>query len=74
MYSRQLEQLARQRGRELTEIPRARRTATILRTASKPSGSTARRSAGRGARRPLRSQTGWALVSIGLRIAASGNR
>jgi len=29
---------------------------------------------GRKPRRPLRTQTGWALVSLGLRIAASGGR
>lgn len=62
MYSRQLEQLARQRGRELSEIPRSRRTATPTRASGRP------------ARNVLRNQTGWALVSIGLRIASSGNR
>lgn len=62
MYSRQLEQLARQRGRELSEIPRSRPTATFT------------RASGRRPRNLLRNQTGWALVSIGLRIASSGNR
>jgi hypothetical protein len=62
MYSRQLEQLARQRGRELSEIPRSRPTATPTRASGRP------------ARKLLRNQTGWALVSIGLRIASSGDR
>jgi hypothetical protein len=31
-------------------------------------------STARGTKKPLRSKTGWALVSLGLRIAASGNR
>jgi hypothetical protein len=57
MYPRQLEQLARQRTREL----RAGTPTRIAATARRP-------------KKPLRSQTGWALVSIGLRIAASGNR
>ncbi len=44
--------------------PRELRASTPVRTAA----------TARGTKKPLRSQTGWALVSIGLRIAASGNR
>ena len=58
MYSRSLEQLASERPREL------RATSKTASTAGK-----ARRS-----RKPLRRQTGWALVSIGLRLAESGSR
>ncbi len=58
MYSRQLEQLASQRSRELRTMARPNRPA--------------RRSRGRA--KPLRRQTGWALVSLGLRIAESGSR
>lgn len=58
MYSRQLEQLASQRPRELQETTKW----------SKPARH------GRAASRPLRRQTGWALISIGLRLAESGNR
>jgi hypothetical protein len=36
-------------------------------------GHTSRRMAGP-RRKPLRNQTGWALVSLGLRIVASGSR
>ncbi len=59
MYSRQLEQLASQRSREL-------RT-----TAGRPDRPARRSRAHAG---PLRRQTGWALVSLGLRIAESGSR
>ena len=62
MYSRQLEELARRRGRELSEIRCSRPTATVSRASGRP------------ARKVLRNQTGWALVSIGLRIASSANR
>jgi hypothetical protein len=58
MYSRQLEQLASQRPRELKATTRPARPARPARSATKP----------------LRRQTGWALVSIGLRLAESGNR
>jgi hypothetical protein len=58
MYSRQLEQLARQRPQELKAASRSARQA---RPARMPS-------------RPLRRHTGWALVSIGLRLAESGSR
>jgi hypothetical protein len=58
MYSRQLEQLASQRASELKATTRQTRPARRSRTPTKP----------------LRRQTGWALVSIGLRLAESGNR
>jgi len=74
MYSRQLEQLARQRGRELSEIQRARRTVTSTRASGTPAPEPARNPARKPGGNALRSHTGWALVSIGLRIVASGNR
>jgi len=58
MYSRQLEQLATRRPSELKATTRSAGPARPARTA----------------RKPLRRQTGWALVSIGLRLAESGNR
>jgi len=58
MYSRSLEQLASQRPHELRA----------------PASLAGPVSPARARRRPLRRQTGWALVSIGLRLAASGNR
>lgn len=58
MYSRSLEQLASQRPRE-------------LRAPARQCGPV---SPARARRTPLRRQTGWALVSIGLRLAESGNR
>ncbi len=61
MYSRSLEQLASQRPRE-------------LRTPARQAGQAGPVSPARARRRPLRRQTGWALVSIGLRLAESGNR
>jgi len=57
MYSRQLEDLARRRARELRGATRRKAATTTARS-----------------RRPLRCQTGWALVWIGLRIAESGSR
>ncbi|HEX9553031.1 MAG TPA: hypothetical protein VF983_07490 [Streptosporangiaceae bacterium] len=57
MYSRQLEDLARRRARELRGATRRKAATTTARS-----------------QRPLRSQTGWALVWIGLRIAESGSR
>ena len=57
MYSRQLEDLARQRARELRRPTRRKAATTTARS-----------------QRPLRCQTGWALVWIGLRIAESGSR
>jgi hypothetical protein len=90
MYSRQVEQLARQANAERT----ARSSAASQRSASRSQASqrsATQRSAGRsqasqhraaGQARPaaspastsLRRNTGWAIVSIGLRIAESGNR
>ncbi|MGN6791156.1 MAG: hypothetical protein ACTHJW_02070 [Streptosporangiaceae bacterium] len=58
MYSRQLEQLAKQRSTELRATTRSARRARPARTQG----------------RLLRRHTGWALVSIGLRLAESGNR
>jgi hypothetical protein len=58
MYSRQLEQLARQRSGELTRTSRAKPVTGGPRTP----------------RKPLRNQTGWALVSLGLKIAESSSR
>jgi hypothetical protein len=65
MYSRQLEQLARQRPGELA--------ATTRRARRIPSQASAAAS-GSQSRKVLRSQTGWALVALGLRIAESGRR
>ena len=60
--SRQVEQLARQRNAERdAQIAKAHATKTV--DQSRPAASPG-----------LRSQTGWAIVSIGLRIAESGNR
>ncbi len=62
MFSLQTEQLARQRHAEReAQIARAH-TARAAAAASKP------------ATQGIRKQTGWAIVSIGLRIAESGNR
>lgn len=62
MYPRQLEQLARQRPGELAATTRGTRSqASPAASGSQP-------------RKVLRSQTGWALVALGLRIAESGRR
>jgi len=58
MFSRQLEQLARQRDLERGGRPAI--PAAAARAAAP--------------RQTIRSQTGWALVAIGLRIAASSSR
>jgi hypothetical protein len=60
--SRQVEQLARQRNAE--------RDASIAKAHAAKALDQSRRSEPRG----LRSQTGWAIVAIGLRIAESENR
>jgi hypothetical protein len=62
MISRQIEQLASQRNAErAAQAAKAHATRTIdSRRTPAPAG--------------LRSQTGWAIVSIGLRIAESGSR
>jgi hypothetical protein len=65
MYSRQLEQLARQRPSEL-----AATTRRTHRSRTGPSPAVTRQRP----RKPIRSQTGWALVALGLRIAESGGR
>ncbi len=54
MYSRQVEQLARQRSSEL---------------ATHPAGLTGPPRSG-----TIRTQAGWTIVAIGLRIAESGSR
>ncbi len=59
MYSRQLEQLASQRPRELQETTKSSKPGTVM--AAPRAGQ-------------LRRQTGWALISIGLRLAESGSR
>ena len=68
MHSRQLEQLARQRPSELAAT--ARRTRR-RRSQAGPASAAGLRSQ---PRKPIRSQTGWALVALGLRIAESGSR
>lgn len=65
MYSRQLEQLARQRPGEL---------AATTRHARRPRSQASPAASGSQPRKVLRSQTGWALVALGLRIAESGRR
>ncbi|HUJ07465.1 MAG TPA: hypothetical protein VLX31_15265 [Streptosporangiaceae bacterium] len=70
MFSRQLEQLARQRD---CERPAAGSTPATTRGAHGPHGTDGpapRRAPGR----TIRSQTGWALVAVGLRLAQSGGR
>ena len=75
MYSRQVEQLARQASAERT----ARASAASQRSAGSNPASQHRatgqvRPAVSPASTSLRRNTGWAIVSIGLRIAESGNR
>jgi hypothetical protein len=62
MFSLQTEQLARQRQSE--------REAQIARDQVVRAAAATRKPAARG----IKSQTGWAIVSIGLRIAESGTR
>ena len=84
MYSRQVEQLARQANAERT----ARVSAASQRSAGRspvpprsasPASASQHRAAGQArssvspASTSLRRNTGWAIVSIGLRIAESGN-
>ncbi len=72
MYSRQIEQLARQRTRELSELasgPTFVHDTTCTGNRTSARNTTPRRGSGR----HLRNQTGWALVSIGLRLAQSGS-
>jgi hypothetical protein len=57
MYSRQIELLARQRTDELTSGNSYAQPRTTM----------------RGSRRLIRIQAGWALVSIGLRLAGSSS-
>jgi len=65
MYSRQLEQLAGQRQAELRAT--SHRTRPARAEAGPPGG-------GHAPRKPIRNQTGWALVALGLKIAESGSR
>ena len=65
MYSRQLEQLAAQHQAEL------RATNHRTRPARAKTGPAA---GGHGLRKPIRNQTGWALVALGLKIAESSGR
>jgi hypothetical protein len=58
MYSRQIEQVARQRNAELTAPPR--------------SPVSPARTAGHARNGSIRSHAGWAIVALGLRIAESG--
>lgn len=60
MYSRQLEQIATQHTAELRSRPAAAARTVPASTHHQ--------------RRPIRTQTGWALVSLGLRLAESGSR
>ena len=62
MNHRQLEDIASKRPAEL----RAMRAPARPRPAATAAGGPPRK--------PIRTQTGWALISIGLRLAASGNR
>ncbi len=62
MYHRHLEDIASKRPAELRALRAPARAGRADRAAAGPE------------RKPIRTQTGWALVSIGLRLAASGNR
>jgi len=62
MFSRQLDQLARERNAERDAQAAKTRAARSAAQASQPAQSG------------IRSQTGWAIVAIGLRIAESENR
>ncbi len=67
MYSRQLEQLARQANTDRSAASSAARPAgQRLAQAARPAVAPAVTN--------LRSRTGWAIVSIGLRVAESANR
>ena len=62
MYQRTLEDIASKRPAELRA---ARARAGAQKSAGTPAGPR---------RKPIRTRTGWAMISIGLRLAASGNR
>jgi hypothetical protein len=69
MYTGQLEQLARQRIAELpARTPATRPAGSRTRTRADATRSSRGSSGG-----SLRTSTGWALVSIGLRLAQSGS-
>ena len=71
MYSRQIEQLARQRTTELRELTSG---ITHARNMTSDDTATAQNAASRRGRgRHIRNQTGWALVSLGLRLAESAS-
>lgn len=59
MFSRQLDQLARERHADRSDQTARAQSAQTINPGRTPT---------------IRSQTGWAIVSIGLRIAESGNR
>jgi hypothetical protein len=72
MYTGQLEQLARQRIAELPAKTTATRPAGQRRQRTQTRADAARSSRGSSGG-SLRTSTGWALVSIGLRLAQSGS-
>ena len=78
MYSRQVEQLARQRNAELasrTGQPQATQPRGVRPQVARPLGRRPQPSGHRQhTRASLRRNTGWAIVAIGLRIAESGNK
>lgn len=61
MYQRTMEDIASKRPAEL-RAEYARTARRRARTAAGPQ------------HKPIRTRTGWAMISIGLRLAASGNR
>jgi len=66
MYSRQIEQVASRRPSELRQAAQQNRARSATHAAA--------RGPRRFPRKPLRQQTGWALISLGLRIAESASR
>lgn len=66
MICRQLEQIAHQRNADLRAA--AAKAASMSAAAARPKPASPPRQGG------IRTNTGWALVAIGLRIAQSGNR
>jgi len=75
MFSLQIEQLARQRQAEREARIAKAQVVRAASTAGGSGGSSLRAStAPKPIARGIRRQTGWAIVSIGLRIAESGNR
>ena len=62
MYQRTLEDIASKRPAELRAARAQAASRNAARTAAGPQ------------HQPIRTRTGWAMISIGLRLAASGNR